>query len=153
MNYPNQPGQTRPRRPNFFLLFMMAAMALFLYTQYQKSKQQLEQPATIVIPDISNDHNPGLQQGSIDDWRKPRASAKQQQRTAPVGQSNDWSLDTDVSTTSNGNAAANRGSGTGGVVESGDWSLETGASTPAGQGNAKTTREGDWSIGEVETKK
>ena len=37
MNYPNQHGgYDRPRPPNLFLLFMLGAIALFLYTQYQK---------------------------------------------------------------------------------------------------------------------
>lgn len=163
MNHP-QPGYDRANRPNFFLLFVLGAMALFLYSQYQQSKQQAAVPEIeITIPDISNDGKLGVPPQRRDrDWRNPTAKPNP---TNDDGRNanDDWSLDTEVSTHSSGGHTEPDGkrADNEGVVRRGDWSLETGASQPSidrnakplGPAKAKTTREGDWSLGEVEIKK
>ena len=163
MNYPEQNGQ-RPgtrRGPNFFLLFMMAMMALFLYTQYQRGLQQAANPGgsesgtpDIQIPDISNDNRPAgwptpdAQPGNS--WAKPAET-----NPHSGGANSDWKIE-DVPTHDPHQtdivAPASKDK-----VTSGDWSIEEGRSRPKDShsdlkpSSPKTTRKGDWSLGEVET--
>ena len=168
MNHPDQYGQrTRTRRgPNFFLLFMMAMMAFFLYTQYQSSRQQAAKPDTpqagvphIQIPDISNDDKPSgwpAPNGEDSSWRKSVES------NPHGGNANsDWSIE-DIPTNDPNQTVIDLSdrdstSSNDSVTTSGDWSIEEGDSrsiTPnvkVKPSAPKTTRKGDWSVGEVET--
>jgi len=169
MNYPGQQqGYGRPRRkPNFVLLLMLGAMAFFLYTQYQNSRQQAAAPESagggfeIPIPDISNDgpRRDGDLEPPFD--RNPHSNPSQSPN--PYDRNSDWSLDTSTPSRQVADQQesvtvqqTNQGQE---VVRSGDWEMEEGASTPNANGSntlrpsaPKKTREGDWSLEEVKKK-
>ena len=154
MNYPGQQqGYGRPRRkPNFFLLLMLGAMAFFLYTQYQSSQQQAAVPdgaaiPEIKIPDISNDGprnngarpsldphaNPAqfpMPSGGISGQQKSRKTYRVDPADSEISHSGDWSMEEGVSTP-NGQTADNTfQSSAPKKTSDGDWSIEEGSSTP-----------------------
>lgn len=164
MNYPNA-ERNSPRGPNLFLLVMLAAMALFLYSQYQKGSRNKVSMPEVVIPDISNDAARPVA-GERPGWDRSGESPNRQDiagpQTQPSGNS-DWEIDTDVqnlpSSYGTGNPTASRATSND-TVSNGDWSLESQASTPSDgstldprNSKPKTTEKGDWSLGEVETQK
>lgn len=169
MNHPDYsvlPGENpnRPRKnaPSIFPLLMLGVMAFFLYTQYKgartKQREQAQQPRQaapqqmprsdslpafpeIQIPDISGD-------GRLPAQAPPRErSVKQPQGWADDG---GWSVDTDIPSHTHDHAHGDA------RTESGDWAMEVSDSSGAGTATKappKKTREGDWEISEVETKK
>lgn len=157
MNFPDQYGgygQQRPaRKPNYVLLFMLAAMAFFLFSQYRASKRQADVAIppplpNITIPDISND-----QPHARGDRRTDPLHGR---RDGAVG-SGDWEIDTDVESVGSRNPQQIRiDPAHDEVVKSGDWELEVGNSNPSSSDGAplkpadpKSTRKGDWQIEEV----
>ena len=138
-------------------------MAFFLYSQYQASQQQAAMPnelppgIDISIPDFSND-GPRAD-ATTTPGSDPRANPFE--RNSETG--GEWSVDTSIpSSVAEGQQESvtihRIDSAHQDVVRSGDWELQEGVSTPNANGGGNTTqpsaskktREGDWSIEEVE---
>lgn len=174
MNYPSLPDSPSSRRPprnsNFFFLFILGFMAFFLFMQYQKAigrSNTYRDRAEIKVPDISSDGPFELPSSTNDGSDQPSLKMPSSWGpNGPVGRSTngDWEVDMDVETDEATSLVVGSEKGGPESVSTRDWSLEVGESTPSpdaainpaeGDFNpapqAKSTTEGDWELGEVET--
>lgn len=156
------PNRRRKSAPSIFPLLMLGVMAFFLYTQYKgartKQREQAQQPRQAVpqqtprsdaipefpdlkIPDISGD-------GRLPAQAPPRERRAKQPLPQGWPDNGGWSVDTDIPSHTHDHAHGDD------RTESGDWAMEVSDSSgTATKAPPKKTREGDWEISEVETKK
>ena len=168
MNYPNLPGnydRRPPRRSNFFFLFILSFMALFLFMQYKKASARAnayqkqvgrgQAQEEVGVPDFSKADI--SIDGSIDGAAQsiPRGPSG-----LPIGadtpKNGDWEVDTDILEETKPTVIGSvKGTDR---TSAGDWGLEVGESQASDQGvidiakkpEAKTTKKGDWELGEVD---
>jgi|GEM_PF-4220946 len=173
MNYPNLPGdygRRPPRRSNFFFLFILGFMSLFLFMQYRKASaranayrkdaERVKTEPIEGIPDFSVPDEISLNGGLDNDAGSiPRGPSG-----LPIGadtpKNGDWEIDTEVAEVSKQTQLVIGSEKGADQTSSGDWAMEVGESKAsvskqgvidvAKKPEAKTTKKGDWELGEVE---